>query len=438
MRILVYAYGSQGDVQPYLALAHAATEAGHHVRLVAPRRFADHAAEYDIDFYPWNDESLDMLTDPRFQNLAKAERGSRAQMREAGRRILDECFRLYPILLREAAEAAAGGADLIVHTQASAEAVHQIGEKLGVPTVMALMYPNYVTSWHYPSSMFATVTGAPRLFNRLSHAVAARIKLPRQIRGSADQWRTDVLQLPPRPDALNYRRQSDGSPTTFLHGFSRYALPDAPDWPPWVHRTGFWHLPASDSWTPPAQLVDFLAAGPAVAVGFGSLAGGDPHGTGRQVLRALRKVKVRAVVATGWGGVEIAEASDDVLIVDQVPHDWLFPRVAVAVHAGGGGTCHAALRAGVPQVAAPFHGEQRMWSQQMHRIGVATRPLPQRELTADNLAAMLQHAVNDPVMRETAGRLGRLVREEDGAAQAITVLQQVTARAAQRRSTAGL
>lgn len=48
----------------------------------------------------------------------------------------------------------------------------------------------------------------------------------------------------------------------------------------------------------------------------------------------------RAAVA-GWGGLGVLEGGQavppGVLVVGEVPHDWLFPRCAAVVHHGGAG-----------------------------------------------------------------------------------------------------
>ena len=46
-----------------------------------------------------------------------------------------------------------------------------------------------------------------------------------------------------------------------------------------------------------------------------------------------------------------APLADDILLVGDVPHDWLFPQMAAVVHHAGAGTTGAGLRAGVPAVA---------------------------------------------------------------------------------------
>ncbi len=65
MRITVNAFGSRGDVQPYVALGKGLREAGHDVRLSTHRIFEAFVLEHDLDFYP-------MEGDPRKVLLTQA------------------------------------------------------------------------------------------------------------------------------------------------------------------------------------------------------------------------------------------------------------------------------------------------------------------------------------------------------------------------------
>lgn len=132
---------------------------------------------------------------------------------------------------------------------------------------------------------------------------------------------------------------------------------------------------------------------------------------------------MRAVVATGWGGITGVDA-DNVLVIDQAPHDWLFPRVSAVVHHGGGGTTGAALAAGRPQVVCPFVADQPHWANRMHAIGVAPPPLGQQHLTADRLAEAIRHATGDTALCERAERLGREIRAQNGVQVAVDALEE--------------
>ena len=134
---------------------------------------------------------------------------------------------------------------------------------------------------------------------------------------------------------------------------------------------------------------------------------------------ALDRTGVRAVVAAGWGGLAHERLSDKVLLIDEAPHDGLFPRMAAIVHHGGAGTTGAALRAGKPSVVTPFIVDQFPWARLLHARGLAPAPLPHRALTAEALAAAIETALSDADMRRRAEYGARASGAEDGLGRAV-------------------
>ena len=129
-------------------------------------------------------------------------------------------------------------------------------------------------------------------------------------------------------------------------------------------------------------------------------------------------------MGTGWGGLAAQPAdtdSDDVFMVDDVPFDQLFPRVAAEVHHGGAGTVATAAAAGRPQVVCPFVADQPFWGRRMHDLGVAPEPIRQRQLTADRLATAIEQAIAEHTA--AASELGALVRTENGLRDAVRELE---------------
>ena len=110
-------------------------------------------------------------------------------------------------------------------------------------------------------------------------------------------------------------------------------------------------------------------------------------------------------------------------LVDDVPHAWLFPRMAAVVHHGGAGTTAAGLRAGIPNIVIPFFGDQGFWGQRVLDLGVGPAPIPRKQLSADRLARALEQAVSDPTMRQKASALGARIRAEDGLARSVAVIE---------------
>ena len=175
---------------------------------------------------------------------------------------------------------------------------------------------------------------------------------------------------------------------------------------------------------PPAALVTFLADGPPpVYVGFGSMIGENPRALAETVVTGIQRTGLRAVIATGWGGLTATSHSSNILVTESVPHDWLFPRVSAVVHHGGSGTLHAGIRAGVPTLVVPFFGDQFIWGRRVQELGVGPRPIPQRDLTAKKLADALRSMHVDGSQRQRAATLGEGLRREHGVRTAVQAFE---------------
>jgi hypothetical protein len=215
-----------------------------------------------------------------------------------------------------------------------------------------------------------------------------------------------------------------GAGGRILYGFSAHVVPRQPEWPERIAMPGYFILKDAEHYTPASDLAQFLYDGPVpIYVGFGSMVSSRMRDLAEIVLEAVRLSGCRAVVGSGWAGLGgDLGCCDNILIVGNVPHDWLFPRVALAVHHCGAGTTAAAVRAGIPTVPVPFVGDQFFWGWQLARLGVATPRLERRGLTAERLAEAI-HLAGKPEMIARAAALGRRVRSEDGVAAAIRQLE---------------
>lgn len=154
------------------------------------------------------------------------------------------------------------------------------------------------------------------------------------------------------------------------------------------------------------------------------MAGRDPERVTRIVIDALQRAGLRGVLATGWGGLASGDLPDAIFSLDQVPHDWLFPRVAAVVHHGGAGTTAAGLRAGRPTIICPFFGDQPFWGRRLYELGVGSEPIPQKKLTAAKLADALHSVTADPAIQNSAEGLSEEIRREDGIANALAFIEQ--------------
>ncbi len=202
-------------------------------------------------------------------------------------------------------------------------------------------------------------------------------------------------------------------------------VPKARDWGPEIDIAGYVFLDLALSYEPPQDLADFLQKSDdrsIVYIGFGSISGiDDPLAFTRMIFDAVEKADVRAVISRGWGGMgDGMDKPAGVLLVDNVPHDWLFPQVDAVVHHGGAGTTAAGLRFGKPTMIVPFFGDQPFWSNMIVKAGAgAKESLPLKKLDSDKFAASIRQCL-EPEARTKAQEIAKSIEEEgDGAENAV-------------------
>lgn len=183
--------------------------------------------------------------------------------------------------------------------------------------------------------------------------------------------------------------------------------------------SGFYFLSLASSYVPDPKLVAFLESGdPPVYIGFGSIVVEDPDAMTKLIFDAVKKAGVRALVSKGWGGFGGDELSipDNIYMLGNVPHDYLFKHVSAVVHHGGAGTTAAGILAGKPTVVVPFFGDQPFWGAMTARAGAGPSPVPFKHLTSDSLSVAILKALK-PEALEKAKTLGESIAKEDGAAE---------------------
>jgi sterol 3beta-glucosyltransferase len=393
MKMMLLTAGTRGDVEPFFALARAAGARGHEVRTAIPENSGADTA--GLDTVSLRMDFAQLVSDQGVSPRAAARTFKTVIRPAVGR------------LLSAAVEHIVAFAPDVVVYHPKVLSAPAAAQRLGIPSVLVETVPALTPTRVFPSPIIPAASLGP--LNRFSYlpARAATLMFRRELQAALDL-------LPPG------RAPATGTRATLIP-VSPHLLPRPADWPASVHLTGHWAA------EPAALEIDdelkaFLAGGDFVYAGFGSMKAGDSRERGAAVIEAARRNGLRALVATGWGGIEVPPAAmgGDVLVRESVAHHMVLPRAAAAIHHGGAGTVHAVARAGIPSVVVPFIADQPFWGALLHRRGLGPQPVPYRKLTADRLARALGEAGS---CRIQAARTGELVRAEDGTAVAVGVLE---------------
>ena len=349
MRVLLSAWGSRGDLQPLAALALRLRELGSEVRVCAPpdEEFVDLFGRVGATLIPLG---------PSTRSVAA---GLSAPSPDAAFRLAAELVAARFETLRPAAE----GCDAILATGLMPAGARDVAELLGIRYVLATFH-----IFGLPSRLFAPASRPGKQ--------SPAGETDNRVLWAQDAERVNALYLEP----LNRGRAAIGLPA--VDNVRDHVITDQP-WlaadpflAPWkdltdldIVQTGAWILP--DDRPLPDELEAFLGAGePPVYVGFGSMAMRSSTDLGRVAIEASRTHGRRLVLGRGWADLALTDNRADCLVVGDVNHQALFPRVAAVVHHGGAGTTTTAALAGAPQVVVPQVVDQPHWARRVAELGI--------------------------------------------------------------------
>ncbi|KAK6439366.1 hypothetical protein LTR95_004433 [Oleoguttula sp. CCFEE 5521] len=438
MNVVIHVVGSRGDVQPFVALGKVLKDTyGHRVRLATHPVFKDFVNENGLEFFSIGGDPAELMAFmvknpglmPGFDTIRSGDVGNRRK--EIGTMIKGcwrSCFEagdgMGPAATTEALEhwtpdtgdysAIPFIADAIIANPPSFAHIH-CAEKLGVPLHIMFTMPYCPTqAFPHPLANIQSTNADPSVTNYLTYGLVEALTW-QGLGDIINRFRTRTLGLDEvsliwAPSMLNRLKV----PHTYC--WSPALIPKPKDWGAHITISGFFFLNLATDYTPAADLQAFLDAGPPpVYIGFGSIVLDDPNAMTKTLFEAVKKSGQRALVSKGWGGMGADELGkpDNVFMLGNVPHDWLFKHVSCVVHHGGAGTTAAGITAGKPTLVVPFFGDQPFWGAMVARAGAGPDPIPAKQLTADKLAEGIKFCLK-PSSQDRAHDLAAKIAQEKG------------------------
>lgn len=410
-KIALLAYGSRGDVEPFLALAQGLNHAGHQTRLAAPGVFADLAAARDVAF-------VSLPGDPDHLVAELVQRAGRRPDRVV--RVMSRFVFPLAVDVLQSALDVCRDVDVVVHSFLFTSGGHEVAVQMGIPDISAQLFPVFTPTAAFPG-VVAPDLPLGNAYRRFSHRLIQQVfwQGSQVLYNRLRKTHTALPALSGWPIGSHLQ-----PPVPVLYAHSPHVLPKPDDWPDWAHVTGYWFEPDVRSPEIPDGLEAFLEAGSApIYIGFGSVISRDAGRLMQIVLEALRRTGQRGVVLRKQQDEFQSGPHRNVFFLHSIRHDWLFPKMAAAVHHGGAGTTGASLRAGLPTLIVPFTNDQPFWGRQVQRLGVGPASITPRRLTVERLAAAIERMLTDVEMRTRARVLGEKIRMDDGIGEAVACIE---------------
>jgi vancomycin aglycone glucosyltransferase len=393
MKIALVVFGTRGDVQPTLALALGLRKAGHEAFLCVPPEHEEWIASYGCPVIPFGTSVKEMIKKGSEKPGGPAKQPSVKTMKKEISNQIDKL----PDIIK--------GSDLVIGV-GLVQGVPTAAEKLNIPYRFMAFYPG--------------IMGVPKdgpLSGRLMWGFG--------------KWATNLTLL----KLINEKRMEIGLKPIFnvwanwmgetvILASEKALIPvsDRVDFR--FTQTGFMFLPSLKSI--PDEVEKFLEAGePPVFIGFGSNPVHKPERYGRMMAEVAKTTGRRLIVSKGWSAIGTIMDSENILFVDEVPYDLLFPSVAMVVHHGGIGTMAAAAKAGLPQAAFPFMADQFMNQLEMIKMGISPITTSFKKMTAENLSRVIREGLVDRSYRVKAAEIALKVNEHNGTDMTVEVIEKL-------------
>uniref|UniRef100_A0A8H7K977 Glycosyltransferase family 28 N-terminal domain-containing protein n=1 Tax=Bionectria ochroleuca TaxID=29856 RepID=A0A8H7K977_BIOOC len=414
LNIVIMVIGSRGDVQPFLKIGRILKEDyGHRVRIATHPTFRDYVQrDSGLEFFSVGGDPSElmafMVKNPGLiPTLETVRAGDIGKRRAAMAEMFDGFWRAcinatddekdYQNLKMMGAKDPFV-ADAIIANPPSFAHIH-CAEALGIPVHLMFTFPYSPTqAFPHPLVSIKRSNIDPGYTNFISYPLV-EMMVWQGLGDLVNDFRVKTLAL---------------DPVSTLWAPGETGLGDH------INISGFVYLDLASSFTPPPDLEEFLNSGETpIYIGFGSIVVDDAERFTELIFEAVEKAGVRALVSRGWGGLGSARVPKNIFMLDNTPHDWLFPKVKACVIHGGAGTTAIALKCGLPTMVVPFFGDQIFWGSMVARSGVGPQPIPYRHLTAENLSQGIRYLQTDEA-REAAREIANgIEREGDGAKNAV-------------------
>jgi UDP:flavonoid glycosyltransferase YjiC (YdhE family) len=343
MKVVLAAYGSRGDTEPFAAVGRELLRRGHGVCMAVAPQMVGFVESAGLASVPFGPESLASGRNRPPQDPVSA--------------VVDQKEYLWRAMAEwgTTLTALANGADLLLTGRVEQQLAANVAEYYGIPRATLHFYPQA----HFRQSGWVgdAMEEAENAHRRALGLADATVPTPRSLEIQAY-------------DALYFPEQA-----------AEWA--DGDSWRPFIGALTL-ELPteADDG------VLSWIAEGtPPIYFGFGSGVWlQHPAHTLSLISVACARLGERALICAGASDFANAQPSDQVKVVRAMNHAAIFPACRAVVHQGGAGTTAAGMRAGIPTLIL-WHptNDQQIWAEAVTRLKVGTG----RAFSASNLGSLV-------------------------------------------------
>ena len=404
MKIIFTAIGTQGDIEPFLAVGKILKEKGHQVICAFSEQFRELTESNELEFASLGSKLFDLHNSDAGKiamgggkGLKKTFAFIKLAMKQTGPNKEKET-KLYELIKQERP-------DRVLYNSKTICPIIWEYKNSGKTTFLSpFPYLHYVKG----HSLLVFGKNYGDFFNKLTFklydfgAATAALTTKKWLHIQDKIKRTELKKI------VRNRK--------FIYTISPRLFPRPDYWESNIKVLGHHAVMKETDWKPKKELTEFIDKNEKILfITFGSMTNPEPERKTKIILEILERNKIATIINTASGGLVKPGNFNSELIyfVSQIPYDWVFPKMYAVIHHGGSGTTHLALKYGCATLIIPHFIDQFIWDEIISELGLGPKGIKISRITNKNLEPKVLELLNNKSFKERSERIGNQLGKED-------------------------
>jgi UDP:flavonoid glycosyltransferase YjiC (YdhE family) len=404
MKIILTAFGTQGDIEPVLAIGSILQEKGHRVICAFSEQFRELTESHELEFASLGRKLFD---------LHNSKAGTIAM---GGGKGLKKTFAYIKLAIKQT------GPNKEKETK-----LYELIEQLNPDRVLYNSKTVYPIIWEYknrgktiflsPFPYLHYVKGHSLLVFRKNYIeYVNKLTFKLYDFGAASVAISTKKWLPIKDKIKRKELRQIVRNRKFIYTISPQLFPRPDYWENNIKILGFHAIKRKIPWKPEKELSEFIDKHKKLLfVTFGSMPNPEPERKTQLILDILERNKIPAIINTATGGLVKPDKfnSDLIYFVSQIPYDWIFPKIYAIMHHGGSGTTHLALKYGCASLIIPHFIDQFVWNDIISERGLGPKGIRISKITTNNLEPKILELLSNKSFKERSEEIAIQMGIED-------------------------
>ena len=411
MKAVLFSIGSRGDIEPLLALGEILKSKNWNVIYVFPEQFRELVGKGNT-FYGFTKEFLDVLVANEQFKIISSRSGSFIKRLKILFLLGKKSIRINnEVTLKQKEIIDKEQPDYVFYNQKCVYPIIWEFKNLN-KGIFVHPFPCFLHKVNHHSIIgFGGGGNYGSLLNRLSYSFQS-IALSLGVYFTTKKYHKELVGKTINPLSIRKRLLNK---TKSIYTISPSLFSQPQYWKKNANVVGYFESNKTKNWKPNTDLEQFIETNKKIVfITFGSISNTNPIEKTEAILNALSEHEIPAIINTSWGGlIKPKVYPKHIHFVNNIPYDWIFPKMYAVIHHGGSGTTHSTLKYGCASLIIPHFIDHFFWNETIHKLKVGPKGISIKKLNKDNFELLILDLLENDTYRKNAELIADQMKKEN-------------------------